>query len=111
MDRNSIIGIVLIAAIIGVYAWWSQPSAEQVARMKAQRDSLAMVELTRQAEEKSAQIADSLKAEVKPDSASLANQYGVFASAATGNDEYVTLENKLVRLFFLQKGDAFTRLN
>jgi YidC/Oxa1 family membrane protein insertase len=104
MDKNSIIGVVLIAAIIGVFMWWSQPSAEQIAQQKAQRDSLAMVELTRQAEEKAALIADSTKAITQPDSAALASQYGVFANVAKGENSFVTLENKLIKLTLSSKG-------
>jgi len=104
MDKNSIIGVVLIAAIIGVFMWWSQPSAEQIAQQKAQRDSLAMVELTRQAEEKAAQIADSTKALTAPDSAALASQYGVFANVAKGENSFVTLENKLIKVTLASKG-------
>jgi YidC/Oxa1 family membrane protein insertase len=104
MDKNSIIGVVLIAAIIGGFMWWSKPSAEQVAQMKAQQDSLVQVELARQAEETAAQIADSLKANTKPDSAALAGQYGMFASAAVGNNEYITLENKLIKVVLSSKG-------
>jgi len=104
MDKNSIIGVVLIAAIIGVFMWWSQPSAEQIAQQKAQRDSLAMVELTRQAEEKAAQIADSTKSLTPPDSAALASQYGVFANVAKGTNSFVTLENKLIKLTLSSKG-------
>lgn len=104
MDKNSIIGVVLIAAIIGVFMWWSQPSAEQIAQQKMQRDSLAMVELTRQAEEKAAQIADTAKASIAPDSAALASQYGVFANVAKGENSFVTLENKLIKVTLASKG-------
>jgi hypothetical protein len=34
MDRNSIIGFVLIAAILFGYTWYSMPSAEEPRRMQ-----------------------------------------------------------------------------
>jgi YidC/Oxa1 family membrane protein insertase len=37
MDRNSIIGFVLIAAILGGYTWYSMPTAEEQARMQRNR--------------------------------------------------------------------------
>ena len=42
MDKNTIIGFILIAAVLIGYSWWQQPSAEQIAEMKRQ-DSLALV--------------------------------------------------------------------
>ncbi|HRH68561.1 MAG TPA: membrane protein insertase YidC [Flavobacteriales bacterium] len=51
MDRNSVIGFLLIAAILAGYTWYSMPSAEQQARLQRQQDSLANVEIERQARE------------------------------------------------------------
>ena len=56
MDRNSIIGFVLIAAILFGYTWYSTPTAEESARMQRQQDSLAAVELEQRAEQAAAEL-------------------------------------------------------
>jgi YidC/Oxa1 family membrane protein insertase len=56
MDRNSIIGFVLIAAILFGYTWYSMPSAEEAARMKREQDSLATLELEEQARRAAAEL-------------------------------------------------------
>ena len=43
MDKNTITGFILIAAILIVFSWWNQPSEEQVAELRKQ-DSIAAVE-------------------------------------------------------------------
>ncbi|MBK9289972.1 MAG: hypothetical protein IPN38_20580 [Flavobacteriales bacterium] len=55
MDRNSIIGLVLIAAILIGYQIYTAPSPEQVAQMQREQDSLAQVEI--QQKERQAQQA------------------------------------------------------
>lgn len=45
MDRNSIIGLVLIAATLFVFTFLNAPSAEEQAKMALQRDSIAKAEL------------------------------------------------------------------
>ena len=42
MNKNNIIGFVLIAAVLIGYSFWSRPSAEQQAEM-ARQDSIAAV--------------------------------------------------------------------
>ena len=59
MDRNSIIGFVLIAAILAGYTWYSMPNAEEQAAIAAEQrkeDSLAAVEIEHQAQEKEKEL-------------------------------------------------------
>ena len=44
MDRNSIIGIVLIAGIFVVWGIVNKPSEEEIARQKRYNDSIALVQ-------------------------------------------------------------------
>jgi YidC/Oxa1 family membrane protein insertase len=48
MDRNSIIGFVLIAAILIGYTWYTMPSPEEAARMQREQDSLAALAIEKQ---------------------------------------------------------------
>ncbi len=50
MDKKSIIGFVLIAAILGGYMYFTRPSEAEVARMQRMRDSIAEVQARSQRE-------------------------------------------------------------
>ena len=50
MDKNTIIGFVLIAAVLIGFSWWKQPSKEQMEEMRKQ-DSIALVEQKKAEEE------------------------------------------------------------
>ena len=47
MDKKSIIGIVLIFAILVVFSLINQPSKEEIEAAKLKRDSIAKVEAER----------------------------------------------------------------
>ncbi len=120
MDRNSIIGIVLIVAILFGYTWYTMPSAEEQARQQRTQDSLASVELEKRAREAEAQLSatttaatldttaatDTLSLEAVLESAladsvrntMLAKRYGTFHPAAQGTDSEVVIENERLQV-------------
>jgi YidC/Oxa1 family membrane protein insertase len=111
MDRNSIIGFILIAAILGGYTWYSMPTAEEQARMQRTQDSLATVAIERQGQEAEQALktqpekpADKLVAApvlaegdtVATDSLLMAardQRFGIFHPSATGTNKEVVIEN------------------
>jgi len=108
MDRNSIIGLVIIAGILVVFSLLNKPSKEELAEAKRVRDSIALVqeqkaiETDRIAKEQQAQ---SPQAVAEVDSAEvMAQQYGTFAQAATGEDKFITLENEKIKVLVSAKG-------
>jgi YidC/Oxa1 family membrane protein insertase len=115
MDRNTIIGFILIGVLLFVFTWLNRPSEEQ---REAQRryseymDSVARVEQARQAEfippaDEPAIVSTAGAAVVPTDSAKadfLAQNYGVFAQAAEGVEEWITLENDKMELKISNKG-------
>ncbi len=120
MDRNSIIGFVLIAAILFGYTWYSTPTAEEAARMQRQQDSLAAVELEQRAEQAAAELpkpapvvtipvdtllagADSLNVDSLRQ-ALAADKYGVFHPSSTGSVEEIVLENERMQIGISTKG-------
>jgi YidC/Oxa1 family membrane protein insertase len=115
MDKKSIIGIVLIFAILVVFSIINQPSKEEIEATKHRRDSLALVEkqkelLLQQQIEQQAGLKDST---FESDSINTENQlqknteqFGVFGSAALGNEEFYTLENNLMKITFSNKGGS-----
>src|SRR5208337_1038096 len=112
MDRNSIIGVLLIVGIILGYYLLSKPSQQQLDEIKRQQDSIAMVhqhEMIRQ--QKNAIASDSLKLinnnGLANDSISrkaLVEKLGVFATAVKDTNEFITIENNLLKIKFCSKG-------
>lgn len=119
MNRNSIIGFILIAAIMIAYTIWMTPSAEEMAAKQRVADSVQAVQ-----QQKAIELA---KTEFKKDSISklslqetntsnqaqeveageygdLKEKYDVFANSAKGDDENIFLENELLRLEISPKG-------
>lgn len=115
MDRNSILGIVLIFAILVVFSLINQPSKEEIEAARLRRDSIALVEAekARQVEQKQQQqVTQDETTEITiPDSLADSNnlqekidQFGVFGQAAIGEQEFYTLENNLIKITFTNKG-------
>ena len=94
MNRDSIIGIVLIVAVIIGFGIWNQPSKEEIAAMR-QADSLALVE-QRLADMKAQIEADSIS-KMKADTLAL-DSVSLFGAAMRGNEQIKVLQNKFVRL-------------
>lgn len=105
MDRNSIVGIILIAIIIIVFGIVSRPSKEEAAE-KNRRDSLILVEQGRIREEVARMLAmdslrkitDDIKTPAMETSEDLEDAYGSFSKSARGTQEFYTIENDLLRL-------------
>ena len=115
MDRNSIIGIVLIFAILVLFSVMNQPSDEEIQEAKRRRDSIAMVEAqqARELEQQQQQtqetqqtvtsaIEDTINADAELQQK--IDQFGVFGVAAIGEQEFYTIENNLVEITFTNKG-------
>ena len=89
MDKNTIIGFVLIAAVLIGFSWWSRPSEEEIAQQRIQ-DSITAV-AKQKAEQK-------LKAEQDAAKANAANQAAedttvAFYRAMSGKAQSVVLKN------------------
>ena len=106
MDRNTIIGFVLIFAILIVWQTTMAPDPAEIAKQeqsldslrqagKLQADSLAALP---QAEQAPVLQADSLAA------TQIAQAYGPFSPAARGEEQFFTLENEVLRLLLSNKG-------
>lgn len=111
MDRNSIIGIVLIFLVLVVFSIINKPSQEQIDAMRIRQDSIQQVEAekARQAELQQQNVAPAI--ETVPDSVMQANrqrelesQLGVFGTAANGEESFITFENNLIKLTLSNKG-------
>ena len=106
MDRNTIIGFLLMALVLFGYTWYMQPSPEQKAAMQRYQDSLLQVENTRLAEIDNVETAATDPVEemtVDEHTLRLRNEFVDFAPFAEGEEKTITLSNRteavLLRLF------------
>ncbi|MDR1344210.1 MAG: membrane protein insertase YidC [Tannerellaceae bacterium] len=110
MDKNTIIGFVLIGLVLLLFTWLNKPTPEQIEARRAQ-DSIARVEQARHLEEIRLQD-ERIAAEVEidndmPDSVLMAEResaFGVFASSMEGTEEFVILENDRLEVRISNKG-------
>ena len=103
MDKNTIIGFVLIAAVLIGFSWWQQPSKEQVEEMRKQ-DSIALVQ-KKQADEKArtAQLAAQKKAAQAKEKAAQ-DSSALFHTAINGEEQDIVLKNEKLTLTLSTKG-------
>ena len=110
MDRNSIIGLSLIGLILLTFSYLNRPSTEEVERFSQQQDSIALITKANEIESAQAQpvlIPDSVPAIQENDSIAVETQkqqLGSFASSASGEETFTTLENELLKVTFSNKG-------
>lgn len=107
MDRNSIIGLVLIFLILIGFAWYNQPSEAELQAMKQQQDSLSFVrkqqDSLKMLELQANNQNDSVRKNIF-DSAAASATYGTFASFSKGEEVFKTLENEELAITFTNKG-------
>ena len=97
MDKNTLIGFVLIGLVIVGFGIWNKPSQEEMQRAQAYNDSIQMVYEQKQEAQKAKAIAIQQEA-LKVDSSS------IFFQATEGTEQFITLENEFVQLTFTNKG-------
>jgi YidC/Oxa1 family membrane protein insertase len=128
LDKKSLIGMVLIALILGVWLYMSGPTKEQIERSKQVRDSIAKVE-NQAAQAEAAKIAldqapaatisaaglnaaagqapevlDSLQRSEKQ------QKYRDVLVATEGKDEHFVIENDVVKATVFSKGGHIGRV-
>ncbi|NDP22055.1 MAG: membrane protein insertase YidC [Paludibacter sp.] len=111
MDKNTIIGFVLIAGIIIGFSMLSKPSEEEIAKQARYNDSIAFVQQAKIETEiainksKAAIVIDStVVTDTTNAAAKITDAFGDFSVSAQGEEKFYTLENNLVKLRFSSKG-------
>ncbi|MCF6366320.1 MAG: membrane protein insertase YidC [Bacteroidales bacterium] len=118
MDKNQIIGIILIFALLIGYGIYTAPSKEEKAAMQQRQDSISRARAEQLRFDSIKRIQDSIEnAKIKEtqnivdtsvvDSVkniNLEKDYGVFANSVNGKEEFITLENQLIKIKFTTKG-------
>lgn len=109
MDKNSIIGLVLIGIVLITGGIIFSPSQEEVNAIKHQQDSLVALQTT--VDDSTAFISRSLakEEEIKASADTMvlsdsvvaskkAEAFGAFAAAAEGEEKFYTIENELIKV-------------
>ncbi len=110
MDKKSLIGLLLMGLLLIVYSIFTRPSKEEIERANRQRDSLAKVEIQNSIEAQRLKASfDTVKQDAGvPSPEALqqqrVNELGSFAEAAVGQEEFIYLENKKLRIKLSSKG-------
>jgi len=108
MDRNSIIGIIIIAGILILWTTLNKPSKEEIEATKHTRDSLELVhqqQIVQQEKVQATQIQNTqteVATEVSADKSQLKSMYGT--ESAEGKQEFTVLENELLKVKVSNKG-------
>lgn len=121
-NKNTLIGFILIAAILFGWMYFMTPSKEQIAEQQRIQDSIRLARMEQMAmdslraleqqQQTTAMLQQTDTTVAETDSASMAQQklavmrdkYGVFANASQGEEQTFTIENKLQKLTFSTKG-------
>ena len=110
MDKNTIIGFILIVLLLIGFSYWNRPSKEQIEAQKQYQDSIAKIVQTQLDDQRAADYQKQLdegKTESETDSikqALNAAKFGDFAEASQGTEKFITLENDLLILKISTKG-------
>lgn len=107
MDKNTIIGFVLIGIVLFGFSWLNRPTPEQIEVQRRYQDSIAQIEQAKQAAIEKQKADPMASFNNLPDSvkeARLADSFGSFAKAMTGTEEFITLENEKVAVKLSTKG-------
>ncbi len=119
MNRDTIIGFLLIAVILVGYSIWMTPSKEEMAARQHKQDSIVHVRAQQreadsirmitelQAAALKAQTMETAEVSVADTSdrfKKLQDRYGFFAVSADGEEKIWSAENKHLRLSFSSKG-------
>lgn len=111
MDRKSLIGLLLIGALLIGYSIWTKPSEEERLAQQHRIDSIQTARIAEQleAERLNLQLENMKPAETVTQSPEekieqYATDLGGFAASAVGEEKFVTIENQNLRIRISSKG-------
>ncbi|MBN3036687.1 MAG: membrane protein insertase YidC [Bacteroidales bacterium] len=115
MDRNAILGLLLILTILIGYSIWMTPSQEEREVMRMKQDSIEELKRVADSTQAVARMAkaveDSIRALVRSETADSAktsppdrDKLGSFANSSTGTEEIIYLENNRMKVGISSRG-------
>ena len=105
MNKDTIIGFVLIAVVLIGFSWYNQPSAEEMEAARKQ-DSIAAVIKDNAAKQ---QKINEATRKAQAESAAKADSSALFFAALSGTNQPVVLKNDKVELTFDTKGGTISK--
>ena len=105
MDKNTIIGFVLIALVLIGFSWYNQPSEEQIEAMRRE-DSIATVIKENEARK---QRAEAAARKSQAEAAAKGDTTALFYAALNGKNQPIVLKNDKVELTFDTKGGTISK--
>ena len=105
MNKDTIIGFVLIALVLIGFSWYNQPSAEEIEAARKQ-DSIAAAIKDNAAKQ---QQADEAAKKAQAEAAAKGDSTALFFSALNGQNQNVVLKNDKVELTFSTKGGTISK--
>ena len=105
MNKDTIIGFVLIAVVLIAFSWYNQPSQEEIDAYQHQQDSIAAVQRDKESKQKMAEAARKAEAEA----AAQGDTTALFYTALNGTNEDIVLKNQKVELTFSTKGGTISK--
>ncbi|MDR2908120.1 MAG: membrane protein insertase YidC, partial [Bacteroidales bacterium] len=115
MDRNTIIGLLLIFGLIAGYSWWASPSAEEREQLQRERQEQQIADAFRQ--DSIAQLAAETSettdggAHTQDTATVLRDVNNVFSGSQIGETQITTLETDVFVVDFTNLGGAINRVN
>ena len=105
MNKDTIIGFVLIALVLIGFSWYNQPSAEEIEAARKQ-DSIAAAIRDNAAKQKETEEATR---KAKAEAAAKGDSTALFFSALSGTSQTIVLKNGKVELTFDTKGGTISK--
>ena len=105
MNRETIIGFVLIALVLIGFSWWNQPSQEEIEAYQRQQDSIAAVKRDKETKQKM----EEAERQAVADSIAQNDTTALFYSALNGTAEDIVLKNQKLELTLSTKGGTLTK--
>jgi len=108
MDRNTVIGFVLIAAVLIGWSYFSSPSKEEIKAAQEKQDSIRDAKRVKDSLDLLARSQTKTKdtiivADTVTDN-EIVDKSGVFEPSVTGEEKIITVENDLLKLSLSNKG-------
>ena len=104
MNKDTIIGFVLIALVLIGFSWYNQPSAEEIEAARKQDSIAAAIKDNAAKQQKLNEAAQKAKAE-----AAKADSTALFFSALSGTNQQIVLKNGKVQLTIDTKGGTLSK--
>ena len=105
MNKDTIIGFVLIALVLIGFSWYNQPSAEEIEAARKQDSIAAAIKDNAVKQQKASEAERKAQAEAEITDDSTA----IFFSALKGTNQPVILKNDKVELTFSTKGGTISK--